>query len=319
MKATIVGENEDGIGVDIIDNNGAEHEITFEKETHEIAYHQSEAYADDPADRTPAENEYNEQARKFAQYYVYLEAGYDTVPPERHPERINAVRTAIASLDDDEVETLFGDLYRQLASHQDNAEPVLDVPADAAGPESVLYRQHVYLELDPLQTAFEDEAQELAARYGLDLSSDDVNDSETPADDVDAWRAFATEMGELAADAGTDLSSGLYIDGVSSLYLAYVDEAGHEHIGEPDVDPYDRAHDTLIELPPMEAGTLAEFRDYLDHNLACQVRDCFVRMGLQPPEPFQILGFGRFEAAEQYRKLDMYPSYIDPAEEKAFA
>ena len=318
MKATIPGENDEGIGVDVIDNNGASHEITIEKDSNEIVYHQCEAYADKPRNRTPAENEYNEQARKFAQYYVYLERGYDTVPPEIHPERINAVREAIAAMSDDEFERLFGDLHQQIASHQGNAGRVLDLPEDIAGPDSVLYRQHVYLGFDPLDTAYSNEAQDLAARYGLDLTGESVNESEA-TDDIDSWRAFTEDLGVLAADDDATLTEGLSVDGVSSLYMAHVDEAGHEHIGEPAEDAYAREPDTLLELPPMEAGTLSEFQDYLNHNLACQIRDCFVRMGLEPPEPFQVLGFGRYEAAEQYRKLEMYPNYIDPEEERAFA
>jgi hypothetical protein len=303
--------------VNLLDNNDAEHVIEMEFDG-EIKHHQCEAYADKPRNRTPEENEYNEQARKFAQYYVYLERGYDTVPPEIHPERINAVREAIASMDEDEFETLFGDLHQQIASHQGNADRVLDLPRDIAGPDSVLYRQHVYLGFDPLETEYSDEAEDLAAKYGLDLTGESINASD-PTDDIDGWRAFTEDLGALAADDDATLTEGLSIDSVSSLYLAYVDEDGHEHIGEPADDPYPREPDTLVELPPMETGTLSELQDYLNHNLACQIRDCFVRMGLEPPEKFQIIGFGRYEAAEQYRKLEMYPNYIDPEEERAFA
>jgi hypothetical protein len=316
MKAVITGENEERVGVNLLDNNDAEHVIEMEFDG-EIKHHQCEAYADKPKNRTPAENEYNEQARKFAQYYVYLERGYDTAPPEIHPERINAVREAIAAMDKVEFKGLFGDLYSQIASHQGAAERVLDLPEDIASPDSVLYRHHVYLGFDPLDTEFSDEAESLAGQYDLDLSGEAVNET-VPSADLDSWRAFTDGLADLAADAGQDLSEGLYVDGVSSLYLAYVDEAGHEHIEEPDSDPYTREPDTLIELPPMEVGTLSEFQEYLNHNLACQIRDCFARMGLEPPEPFQILGFGRLEAAEQYRRLEMFPNYIDPEEEQAF-
>lgn len=317
MKAVITGEGDGIVGVNLRDNGGAEHLIEM-NQTGEITGHEQDGYPDKADKRTPEGNEHVEQARRFAKYYVYLERGYDTVKPEIHPERINAVREAVAAMDSDEFEELFGDLYQQIASHNGEAERILELPADIASPDSVLYRQHVYLGLDPLDTEYSDTAEELASRYDLDLSGETVNDTETPTARIDSWRAFGGDLAALAADDGGDLSEGLYVDGVSSLYMAYVDEAGHEHVGEPDVDPYPREPDTLIEHSPMDAGTLTEFQEYLNHHLACQVRDCFIRMGLEPPEPFQILGFGRFEAAEQYERLDMFPNYVDPEENRAF-
>lgn len=318
MNGEIIDEEDEWIGVRVVDNNGAKHKVAVEK-VGGIRGHSQDSYPDDPSKRTPEGNEHVEQARKFAQYYVYLEGGYDSVPPEIHPERINAVRTAITSLDDQQFKMLFGDLYRQIASHRGSADRVLELPSDIAGPDNVLYRQHVYLGLDPFAIEYSERATDLAARYNLDLSGEAVNNVDSLDEEVDSWRAFTEEVADLGVNDDTDLSAGLSIDGVSSVYMAYVDAAGHEHIGEPDEDPHTREPDTLIELPPMEVGTLAEFQAYLTHNLACQIRDCFVRMGLQPPEPFQILGYGRFEAAEQYRKLGMFPDYIDPEEMKAFA
>lgn len=320
MRGKIIGNDDESIGVEVVDNDGIEHVLAIGYDGN-IIEHGSDGYPDNPNERTDEGNEHVEQARRFAQYYVYRERGYDTVPPQLHPERLNAVRVAVASLPEAAFEQHFGDLYRQLRSYGDTEiDRVIDVPAGASSPDSVLYRKHVYLGLDPSETDLDDVTAAIAARHGLDGSSESfeaVSLGDVDATDLEEWRSVARELGALALEADDDLSEGLELAGVSSLHAAYVDDRGEEHVTDAE-EPFDREPDALIELPVMEVGSLAEFQEYLNHNLACQIRDCFVRMGIEPPEPFQILGYGRFEAAEQYKRLEMYPNYVDPDEENAF-
>ncbi|NGM71628.1 hypothetical protein G6M89_22050, partial [Natronolimnobius sp. AArcel1] len=210
--------------------------------------------------------------------------------------------------------------YQQLKSHHDDSyDPVIQPPADAQSEDLVLYRTNVYLGLDPLETAFEAEARDLADRYGLDLSEEspaDVTLGSLSPDDLDSWTAYSDDLSTQAADAGVSLSDGLYIDGVSELHMAYLDHSGEEHVTttlEPDREP-----DTRIELPPADPGTLEQFQHALHFNLACQIRDCYIRMGLEPPEQFQCLGFGTLEAAEQYENVDFYPEYHMPEDGDLF-
>lgn len=318
MKAVITGENDERVGVNLLDNNNAEHVIETEFDG-EIKHHQCDAYADKAANRTPEENEHNNQARRFAQYYVYVERGYDTVPPEIHPERIDAVRRAIQRLSDVEFEALFGELKQQLQSYHDDTERAIPIPADAAGPNSVLYRQHVYLGLNPAQSGFADEVDTLATVHGIDLENTDTPVSELTDSARSAWQSFTDQLETLADERDVDAGNAPEIGGVSSLYTAYVDSSGREHIDDPADDPFDREPDTLIELAPIEPGSLEQFREYLDHYLQCQIRDCFVRMGLHPPEEFCVLGPGHIEAAEQYKRLDMYPDFTDPDNDRLLA
>ncbi|NGM71634.1 hypothetical protein G6M89_22080, partial [Natronolimnobius sp. AArcel1] len=151
MLGEIIEEKEEWIGVRVVDNNDEEHKIAIEH-VGKIRGHGQDGYPDKAAKRTNEGNEYVEQARRFAQYYVYQERGYDTVPPRIHPERINAVRLAVAEMDLEEFEEYFGDLYQQLKSHHDDSyDPVIQPPADAQSEDLVLYRTNVYLGLDPLE------------------------------------------------------------------------------------------------------------------------------------------------------------------------
>lgn len=315
MKASIEGEDEDGCGLEVIDNEGVEHWIEIKYGPGDITYHEQDGYPDDPSKRTPEESEHVHQARRFARYHVKLQRGYDTMPPLVDPDRIETVRAAVVALSPEGFDELFGDLHQQLASYYDeDVERVLDIPAEAASPESVLYRKNVYLGVDPLETDLAEEAEELADEYGLDFTGESVATrslTELDGEEVAAWEAFSEDLADRARETGTDVSAGTYIDAVSPLHMAYIDDAGREHVQEVE-EPFERDPDAMIELGVIDPGPPAEFQAYLAFHLRCQVRDAFVRMGLEPPEAYRVLGYGNFEATERYKHLDMYPEYHDP-------
>ena len=316
MEATIVGEDDRGIGVRVIDNDSVQHTVSVGFDG-EIQGHGQDGYHDKAANRTAENNEHVEQVRKYARYYVYVERGYDTVPPAEHPERINAVRLAIQRLSDNEFDALFGDLYRQMRSYHD-FDTERPIPEPPTASENVLYRQNVYLGIDSLSTEIAPEAEEIAGVHGLDFSDEGILEESTEdLSDVDIadWTAFADDLVALAEDTAVARSEGVYIDAVSSLYATALNDRGEQYTTEPETDPFDRNPDTLLELPPIDPRSRETFREYLDHHLKCQIRDCFVRMGVHPPEAFRVLGNGRLEAVAAYTLLDLYPEYHDPEQE----
>lgn len=321
MKATIKKEAAGAIGLSVLDNADARHRIAVAYDG-DIEAHQCDAYADKPENRTPEENEHNEQARKFAQYYVYAERGHDTVPPSRHPGRIEAVRQVVTELSDDAFEDRFGDLFRQCVSpHREYLDGPIAVPDAAADAESVWYRKRIYLGVDPTGIDLERLGWDPDARASLELTDGGILDravSTLRDSAVERWRSAGRELAENAREAGVDLTDATDIDAVSTVYPAYIDGSGRQQVDEPEFDPFEREADTVVELPPVDPNRLDGFRTLFEHCLRCQVRDSFVRMGLEPPEPFQVLGFGRFEAAEQYIRLGMFPDYHDPEATGAF-
>jgi len=317
MNAEFLDEDESDIGVEVVDNNGGEHHIEMHKSSGEIYAHHCEAYADKPRNRTPEENEHNEQARRFAQYYVAVKRGYDTVPPMTDTGRLNAVREAIESMSTEECMDYFGDLRQQMASHHGTAERVVEIPDAAKAPGFVLYRKDVYLGLNPAETEFADQADRLATSHGLDLSDPEVPErsiADLSSSERTTWEEFSEELGSVLASSDTNVSEGVYIDAVSDLYMAYPDETGREHVTDVR-QPFDREPDARFELGPVDPRSPEEFQEYLAFNLKCQIRDCFVRMGVHPPEEFRVLGYGRYEAAERYNKVDFYPKFHDPENE----
>ena len=303
MEATIPGENEDGIGVDVIDNNGFKHEITFEKDSYEIVYHQCDDYADNPSDRTHAENEYNEQARRFARYYVFQERGYDTLPPLENPVRIEAARRALKRLSTSAFESMFGDLYQQFTSDFDSTvEGVVDLPGDVADRDLVVYQRDLYLGFEPDSIDFGDEVRRLAEEYGVDLTAPATESN------AEAWRQFGQATAEVAAEGDDSLLSGMDLSAVSGIHLVYPDSSKTEQ-RVPAETPLAREPDARLELPSVDPGSLDRFQAFLAFHLRCQIRDLFIGMGVEPPEAVRVRGPGRYSSTMRYRLLDMYDEY----------
>ena len=281
----------------------------------DIKFHQCDSYANKAIGRTEEENEHSNQARRFARYYVYTQRGYDTVPPAEHPVRIDAVRTAISEMDLDQFETLFGDLHRQLQYETGNRNaPTIDLPPESTEPS--IFSKNIYLGIDPIET---DYGETLAAAHGLDIdkSAATVDLTEVSADELEQWGEFTGEFTAHTIGEDKDLHEAVYVDHASDLYIQYPDGpdivAADDHLDEPD-----RAPDTVIELLPIEPGSLEQFKTFLDHYLKCQIRDSFVEMGVHPPETFRVLGMGRFMSTWRYDNIEFYPPFHDPSSE-AFA
>ncbi|ADQ66014.1 hypothetical protein C499_10509 [Halogeometricum borinquense DSM 11551] len=308
MDAIITGESE-RIGLSVIDNNDVEHLIET-NESGEITYHEQDGYPDDSSKRTDEGNEYVNQARKYAKYYVYLKRGYDTVSAPENPVRIDAVRQAIAQMDLETFETHFGDLYQQFSSETDgSAEPVYDVPPQATTPP--IYAQNVYLGIDPLETDLGDE---LAAKHDLDITAEsaaDVAIADLSTEEIKQWGEFTGEFATRAIEEQIDLSDAVYIDNTSQLYVKHPE--GTDLVAADDhLEPTSREPDTVIELLPIELESLEYFQSFMDHYLRCQIRDVFIEMGVVPPEEFRVLGLGQFMAAHCYSYIDFYPEFHNP-------
>ena len=306
MDAQVTGENEELIGLSVIDNNNAEHVLDLQKSNGDITGHQCEAYADHPRDRTADENEYNNQARRYARYYVYRERGYDTVDHAENPDYVNAIREAIADLSEAEFEQYIGPLHQQLRSHHDNsAERLVDLPTAVRAEDAVVYELDVYLGVDLTDDELSETAAAVADVQGLDYKTgtEQTISDISQADLVD-WQA----VGEAVIEQTDPDSVPLEIAAVSGIHVGYPNAAGEHEVQRAD-SPLDRQPDATIELLPADPGPLSEFDAYLDHHLRCQVRDCFAGMGLLPPEPFQTVGFGKFTYARRYDHYELYPAF----------
>ncbi|ADQ69191.1 hypothetical protein C499_00570 [Halogeometricum borinquense DSM 11551] len=251
MDGDIIGENEDGIGVDVSDNNEIIHEISIEKGSWEIVYHEQDGYPDKAAKRTPDGNEHVNQARRFARYHVYKERGYETFPWDEHIGYIETVGDAIKSLSTEEFEDYFGEFYETVAG---------SLSLNSGGDITALFAA----------------IQEKANAYYIDVYLD--NDGQ--------------------------------VEATSEVRQIIPTDDWQEELESPPEDT-DRVPDARIELMPMPLPSIELFQPIVVHQTRCQIRDCYIVMGEEPPEEYRLLGFGKYKFASLYQRgdLSLYEDY----------
>jgi hypothetical protein len=340
VYAVITDENDRRVSVHVRDNAGEEHTIELTVDG-EVKHHTSRGYADRARNRTRTENQYNEQARRFAKYYVFRERGYETVERAKTPEFVDAVRRAIDALSPTEFEASFGELYRQLRSHDELGAPrTVELRPGAGGPglwtrllrtgarairrrlqggkrhltervvtlpsrvgeDNIVYSVDVRLEPDLTTT---DGLERLTRVHGVDLSEE----SDRPAPgtlseaDLESWQTMeGTPHADTPVDGLADVGA------VSGIHVGYPNNLG-KHTVDRSTATLGQEPDATVELFPTAPPSLAEFRSFLDYHLRCQVRDCYVQKGVVPPAPFQARGFGKFRSTRRYDDYDLYPEF----------
>lgn len=311
-----VHEGSQRIGVEVTDNSEVVHQLSLDP-TGEIHIHEQDGYPDHAAEQTPKDSEHIRQTRRFAKYHVYRERHYDTLPAGQNPDRLEGVRQAIASMDAEAFRQCFEDLYRQLVSHWDDAvEPVIDPPVefDAGGgvaspggattqellaanvdfavDELLFYRVDVYLDGD-------------ADRLRSLLEADAGEDVTADVSDTAFWATLEPATKDI------DLAGVVSVEAVGDVHARYLDAHFDDHF-TPHEDPFDRDPDATVELFPVPLDSLDQLREYVALNLACQIRDCYLGMGVAPPARYRVAGPGQYEAIRRYVALDCYDLYCDP-------
>lgn len=299
MKADIKKETDDGFGVSVYDNNGVEHKIGILHDG-EKSGHLQDGYPDDPSERSMIDEvEPINQAVRYARYYVEQERGYDTVEWRQDPDRTLAAVEAVAALDSETFRQYFGDLYDQLRSHYQDIDRPVSLP-DSAAPGHVNYQQDVYLGLDDGDLRALVEHGEAVGPEGLPENPDSV-------EDVAAELLETVTAGEAVTDR-----FGLEVRAVSGVHVRWDDATGQYHHQRGEHPDTDRNPDARIDLLPFNPESMDELQSHVVRNLVCQVRDCYVEMGVTPPEQFRIQGMGKHRTSTWYEHYDYYQRYHDP-------
>ncbi len=318
MEAEIIGENEDGIGVDVIDNTGITHEISIEKGGWDIVYHQQDGYPDDPPKRTNREDEMVAQAREYAKWHVYREREYDTLPPRRNPDRIAATLATVREMDDAEFERHFGTLVQQFSSYgDDTVDRPIELEEAVPHNQTVIYKQDVYLD-----ATIED-----VRGYHEEFANGAESFATAVVGRLQEAGVFGTLGDRLGGFLESDGSADADSQSVEFSSPEYFRQFGPDHISEPyymyhrgdqpdrtvgRVANLDREPDTVIEMIPTAViDSLEIFRAFLVHHLLCQIRDTYIGMGVEPPVPFRMLGTGIHKYTLKYKHFEMYPEYFD--------
>ena len=303
MEGHIKNEIEEGVGLRVIDNSDIEHRMVLARDG-EILAHKTGEYPE-PSKRTNEEDESFSQARRFARYHVYREKGYDTIAPPNNPDRIAAVLLTVLNSGSAEFDRHFQTLFEQVASHDfPDIDPPLDLPLEVYNQEALVYKQHVYLKED--LEAMRQELQRPAAEVLDENIVDELLNAGKPTPTVGTG-GFMSAVESLVD--GTSDGSGLTIEGVSGIDTMYYEDTNEDRTIKGD-DPFDREPDATIELIPARFDEDV-FGFYLCYNLLCQIRDCYIGMGVEPPAQYRVLGHGKYKYTGKYRHFDFYPDYWD--------
>ena len=60
---------------------------------------------------------------------------------------------------------------------------------------------------------------------------------------------------------------------------------------------------------PVDVDEFDSFETFLASHLTNHVRDCFIEMGVEPPEPFQVQGLGKHDSMVKQQLMEMYEPY----------
>nr|WP_245547752.1 hypothetical protein [Halovivax ruber] len=217
---------------------------------------------------------------------MYRERGYDTVPPTENPDRLVAGLLAITRLSEDEFDDYFGDLHAKLRRHYDGFG--VELPFDDADPDdAIVYQKDVYLQPDPVD--FDPPVlEQFLDRFDGDADSPAVGDGDIPFD----------EMDELDFE----------VEAVSGMHVLHNDGQGNEQVSHGE-QPLDRDPDVRVELMAFDPASVDSFQHYVVSNLAYQIRDRFLLMGVKPPVPFRAQGWGTYEGFQSQKFCSLYDEY----------
>ncbi|ELY82240.1 hypothetical protein [Natrinema pallidum] len=90
------------------------------------------------------------------------------------------------------------------------------------------------------------------------------------------------------------------IEATSGIHFLYLDDEREKQVvlGEqpfPKRDP-----DARLQLKPNYLPSLAVAQEFFAYHLRCQIRDCYILRGEQPPEAYRVIGPGLYDAATRY-------------------
>ncbi|THE64836.1 hypothetical protein D8Y22_10715 [Salinadaptatus halalkaliphilus] len=224
-----------------------------------------------------------------------------------NPDRIAAVLAAVHTMDDDQFESLFDPFHRQVVSYDD---PSVDPPVDSLEyvdrEEFKLYMLDVYLKEDL------EEIRATADAYSDELATI-VDEVESQTDSGGLRQKVASFAGQVQErTASGDIEPPEFsIEAVSDVHMLYYEDTNDDRVVEGN-RPLDREPDSRLEFTPMPAHPIEQFRPLIEEHLLCQIRDCYVGMGEEPPAQYRVLGHGLYKFAQKYRHFDCYPDYADP-------
>ena len=151
---------------------------------------------------------------------------------------------------------------------------------------------------EALRDHFDEYYRQLAGKYDDEITR--PHPDPVPAGEaMNRYREYKLDI-YLTDDGGVDATSGVH-----TMYYA---EVGDDQLIESD-DPYpDRTPDGRLEHVPLELQW-EQFDRFVDYHLQCQLRDCYLARGEEPPVDYRVLGPGTDYMMVRCMNRDCLPPY----------
>lgn len=332
MDATIVGEDDSSVAVDVTDGD-ALHHVGFGADG-TVRFHSCDEFPDE-ADRTPHQQLRYERARRYAGLHAFREREFEVfgraegLEAMENPDRLTATAVAVASLPTDTLDETLDDFVRQVSSHWSDHDPVVEPPEGLDSDEPTVVEQDVYLDLESSGArAYASATEQDGFLSSLETATATKEDGEDEEDEEGALPerddADPIEWVEAALEAnGVDASDQLLTElvepsvaGVGPLRVRPEDPGAEAAEQDGDAPDLQRPPDaTLAVRPGAEAfGSLEEFRATVVDHLRRRIRDCYVATAQVPPADARVLGPGITAYTDEYRTRELLQSYHDPDE-----
>jgi hypothetical protein len=294
MDINVEKQNQEKFEVKVTDNAEKVHRIGVEGI--DIIYHNSEDYPDDPDERTPEQNERVAQARLYARYWTYCMLESTSLENNNNPVHIDAVRSNLNTHETSDLKENIEPLYKQLKYDrgESGGKKIIDVPED----ENYIYNVDVKFVGQKLEQ--ERVLKEMLEEHNLDISEEHTSRDLSP-EEINEW----AETPRKQEDIDSDLENGFQVETVS-FSPVYASVYKNDRTMPLDESRTFNDRFATIEIAYLRSGDLDEFREQVQYNLRCQIRDMFVRMGVVPPTGYRVLGSGKYSAELAYENINFY-------------
>lgn len=309
MQATILSQDSP-FELAVTDSDGAVHEVTIQQDG-TVTEHSVDGQPLE-ARQAPGRSERDRQVLRFGKYYLYRKQGETLLSPYTspdqitYPERVAVAILVLGGMSLETVEAEFETLYYQRKRAVTDAPAPIEPPAN--GQECTRIEQDIHLSVpaDRLQ-ALLDVMIELEAFGGLRQLLDMCPNK----DDSQLSNRLARIIGSEPTEAD---SVGGLLSSKSAIRVHWETEGMKQVEYGPGTGS---EHGTLavrIQLPVSSKPirSVDAFHRLLIDHLRCQLRDCYIGMGLAPPRDLQIRGPGIASLSNVFVESNEYQRYDSP-------
>lgn len=299
----------------VVDPDDVHHRLTVSTDG-QVGRHWCEQYPEDGTDPSPIERERLARVERFARYYLARQGSDETLSPYTathrlaDPDRLLVATLLVGVMSQETLASQFEACYDRLTDRGGaDTSPLTTSPAGPA--DWQLVEQDISLTMDTadVRTLADavvgvDGLEKL--RHALDVAPD--------RDDADLFARLDRMLSATDAPVEGTVTSDRFLT-VDPPVRVYRNPPSQREGGGAPRDTRDSATDdpvaARLQLTPatLPLTSVAAFQRQLVDHLRCQLRDCYVGMGLRPPESARLTGPGIAACTERYERLDRLQNY----------